>query len=52
MDDLSKKPSILYNQEQYSFIQSKLENSCLLGIPGGGKTASIIGKNHISSCAR
>lgn len=44
MDDLSKKPSILYNQEQYSFIQSKLENSCLLGIPGGGKTASIIGK--------
>ena len=33
-----------YNEEQLAFIQSKIENSCLLGIPGGGKTASIIGK--------
>ena len=33
-----------YNDEQMAFIQSKLEKSCLLGIPGGGKTASIIGK--------
>lgn len=35
---------IKYNEEQLDFIQSKLEDSCLLGIPGGGKTASIIGK--------
>ena len=35
---------IKYNEEQIDFIQSKLEDSCLLGIPGGGKTASIIGK--------
>ena len=35
---------IKYNEEQIKFIQSKLEDSCLLGIPGGGKTASIIGK--------
>ena len=35
---------IKYNEEQINFIQSKLEDSCLLGIPGGGKTASIIGK--------
>jgi len=33
-----------YNQEQLNFIQSKLNDCCLLGIPGGGKTASIIGK--------
>ena len=33
-----------YNQEQLNFINSPLENSKLLGIPGGGKTASIIGK--------
>ena len=33
-----------YNEEQLDFIQSKLNDCCLLGIPGGGKTASIIGK--------
>jgi hypothetical protein len=35
---------IKYNEEQLEFIQSKLEDSCLLGIHGGGKTAYIIGK--------
>lgn len=35
---------IKYNDEQLKFINSPLENSKLLGIPGGGKTASIIGK--------
>ena len=35
---------IEYNKEQNEFIKSPLENSKLLGIPGGGKTASIIGK--------
>ena len=35
---------IKYNEEQLHFIHSKIEDSCLLGIPGGGKTASIIGK--------
>ena len=50
MDDFLskfKQPENLklkYNEEQLTFIHSKLENSCLLGIPGGGKTASIIGK--------
>ena len=33
-----------YNEEQLAFIHSKLNDCCLLGIPGGGKTASIIGK--------
>ncbi len=33
-----------YNEEQLLFIQSPLENSKLLGIPGGGKTQSILGK--------
>jgi hypothetical protein len=39
---------IEYNEEQLIFINSPLENSKLLGIPGGGKTQSIIGKviNH------
>lgn len=39
---------INYNNEQLQFINSPLENSKLLGIPGGGKTQSIIGKviNH------
>ena len=36
--------NIKFNEEQNNFIQSKIEDSCLLGIPGGGKTASIIGK--------
>ena len=36
--------NIKYNEEQLKFIHSKIEDSCLLGIPGGGKTASIIGK--------
>jgi DNA polymerase III epsilon subunit-like protein len=35
---------IEYNEEQLNFINSSIENSKLLGIPGGGKTASIIGK--------
>ena len=35
---------INYNNEQLQFINSPLENSKLLGIPGGGKTQSIIGK--------
>ena len=35
---------IIYNEEQLEFINSPLENSKLLGIPGGGKTQSIIGK--------
>lgn len=33
-----------YNEEQLTFIKSGLENSSLMGIPGGGKTQSIIGK--------
>ncbi len=32
------------NDEQVEFIKSKLENCCLLGIPGGGKTTTIIKK--------
>lgn len=39
-----KNFKIEYNEEQLKFIESPLENSKLLGIPGGGKTASIIGK--------
>jgi DNA polymerase III epsilon subunit-like protein len=39
-----KNFKIEYNEEQLSFIKSPLENAKLLGIPGGGKTASIIGK--------
>ena len=35
---------IKYNEEQLTFIKSPLENSILLGIPGGGKTQCIIGK--------
>jgi len=35
---------INYNEEQLKFIESPLENAKLLGIPGGGKTQSIIGK--------
>lgn len=35
---------IKYNEEQIKFIKSPLENSILLGIPGGGKTQCIIGK--------
>lgn len=33
-----------YNAEQITFIQSPLESATLRGIPGGGKTASVIGK--------
>jgi superfamily I DNA/RNA helicase len=33
-----------YNEEQRMFIESPLEHSKLLGIPGGGKTQSILGK--------
>ena len=36
--------SIQYNEEQLAFINSPLESSILLGIPGGGKTQCIIGK--------
>ena len=39
-----EKKTIEYNDEQLSFINSPLQNCSLLGIPGGGKTASIIGK--------
>jgi len=35
---------INYNEEQLKFIESPLQNAKLLGIPGGGKTQSIIGK--------
>lgn len=35
---------INYNDEQLNFINSPIESSKLLGIPGGGKTQSIIGK--------
>ena len=35
---------INYNEEQLKFINSPLEDSILLGIPGGGKTQCIIGK--------
>ena len=35
---------INYNDEQLKFIESPLQNAKLLGIPGGGKTQSIIGK--------
>ena len=38
------KLKIEYNEEQNIFIKSPLEDSKLLGIPGGGKTQSIIGK--------
>ena len=34
----------IYNEEQIEFIHSHLEDSSLIGIPGGGKTQSIIGK--------
>lgn len=44
-NDFNKiKNNINYNEEQLKFIKSPLENSKLLGIPGGGKTESIIGK--------
>ncbi len=33
-----------YNEEQLIFINSPLHNCKLLGIPGGGKTQSILGK--------
>ncbi len=32
------------NKEQINFIESELKNSCLIGIPGGGKTTTIIKK--------
>ena len=32
------------NKEQLEFIKSDLNNSCLIGIPGGGKTTTIIKK--------
>ncbi len=33
-----------YNEEQKKFIEAPLSNLKLLGIPGGGKTQSVIGK--------
>jgi len=38
------------NQEQLEFINSPLQDSCLIGIPGGGKTTTIIHKiiNHLN----
>ena len=36
--------NIKYNTEQLEFIKYALEDCKLLGIPGGGKTQSIIGK--------
>jgi hypothetical protein len=41
---LCTKDNINYNDEQLLFIKEPLNNSKLLGIPGGGKTQSIIGK--------
>ncbi len=35
---------ITYNPEQLAFIQSPIEPSALYGIPGAGKTQSIIGR--------
>jgi DNA polymerase III epsilon subunit-like protein len=35
---------VIYNEEQLDFIKNVLEDCKLLGIPGGGKTQSIIGK--------
>ena len=40
----SIKKEVIYNEEQIKFITSPLENCKLIGIPGGGKTESIIGK--------
>ena len=37
-------PKVSYNEEQLKFIQSPIIDCKLLGIPGGGKTQSIIGK--------
>jgi superfamily I DNA/RNA helicase len=39
-----KQNEIKYNKEQLEFIHYPLEDCKLLGIPGGGKTQSIIGK--------
>jgi hypothetical protein len=39
-----KDTKVIYNKEQLDFINSNIENCKLLGIPGGGKTQSIIGK--------
>ena len=36
--------SFSYNEEQKKFIEAPLTNIRLLGIPGGGKTQSVIGK--------
>jgi superfamily I DNA/RNA helicase len=46
LDDDKKKYSkqIHYNKEQLEFITYPIQNCKLLGIPGGGKTQSIIGK--------
>ena len=44
MDKFLSKENINYNDEQLSFIKEPLSNCKLLGIPGGGKTQSIIGK--------
>jgi hypothetical protein len=38
------KNNINYNEEQLTFIKEPLNSCKLLGIPGGGKTQSIIGK--------
>jgi hypothetical protein len=38
------KNDINYNEEQLNFIKEPLNSCKLLGIPGGGKTQSIIGK--------
>ena len=47
LDDDNKKKylkQIHYNKEQLDFITFPIQNCKLLGIPGGGKTQSIIGK--------
>ena len=43
--------NITFNQNQLEFIESPLEDSKLLGIPGGGKTRCIIEKifKHLSN---
>lgn len=42
--DIKLKINEVWNQEQLKFIQEPLKDMSLLGIPGGGKTRTIIGK--------
>jgi len=42
--DIINNYKIDYNEEQLEFINNSLQDCKLLGIPGGGKTQSIIGK--------